>query len=337
MPHLRIVGDPEDGLWPVIEVGRDQTLLQAAIAAGVPLPYGCRSGLCGACRVRVVTGEVVHDRHAAAALSAAERAGGLVLSCRARPVGDVTLALPGAEPIPPRPRRFATRIVARRDLGARTTELALEPPRDGLPYLAGQYATLALAGCPPRDFSFAGLPGDAALTFHLRDAGNGGAAAAAAAMQAGDAVTVEGPFGRAYFRPAERGPLLLVAGGTGLAPMLSVARAALAADPDRPVTLCLGAATPADLYGKEALARLEAGHPTFSCRVGFTAPTAGAAPAATAVDLAIAMAALMVDPVVHAAGPPAMVVALRRRLREAGMRPAAFRADAFTSVRELAG
>ncbi|BBK45331.1 hypothetical protein STVA_53510 [Allostella vacuolata] len=337
MAHLRIVGDPEGGIWPTVEVGPGQTLLQAAIAAGVPLPYGCRSGLCGACRVHVVAGEVVHDRHAAAALSAAERARGLVLSCRARPVGDVTLALPATEPVPPRPRRFVTRIVARRDLGARTTELALEPPGDGLPYLAGQYATLALAGCPPRDFSFAGLPGDAALTFHLRDTGSGGAAAAAATMRPGDAVTVEAPFGRAYFRPAERGPLLLIAGGTGLAPMLSVARAALAADPGRLVTLCLGAASPADLYGEETLARLGAGHATFSCRIGFTAPTADAAPAATAVDLAIAAAGRMVDPVVHAAGPPAMVVALRRRLREAGMRPAAFRADAFTPVRELAG
>lgn len=316
MPVLRIGGHPP------IEAGPDETLLQAAIRSGLPLPHGCRSGRCGACRVRLLAGEVAHDAHATAALTPAERARGLILACRARAVGDVAIALPVEEPVPPAPRRFATRVAGRRSLGPRTTELTLEPPPGGLAFLAGQYATLGLAGLPPRDFSFAGLPGDETLAFHLRDAGSGTASRAAATLRAGDPVTVEGPFGRAYLRDGPGGWLLLVAGGTGLAPMLSIARSALARDPGRPVVLCAGAASGDELYGEAELARLAEGRPAFSFRM---------APAGV-VEAAVEAASRRAGAAVHAAGPPEMVAALRRRLAEAGIAPAAFHADAFAPV-----
>ncbi|BBK34736.1 CDP-4-dehydro-6-deoxyglucose reductase/ferredoxin-NAD(P)+ reductase (naphthalene dioxygenase ferredoxin-specific) [Stella humosa] len=310
-----------DGHAPAtIEHG--QTLLEAGLAAGLPLPYGCRSGLCGACRMRLVAGEVTHDPHAAAALSPAERRGGIVLACRARATSDVTLALADAPLPPPFPRRFDTRVANRRPLGPRITELAVEPPPGGLAYLAGQYATLGFAGAAPRDFSMAGLPGDATITFHLRAAGSGGAAAAAADLRPGDPVTMEGPFGRAYLRPDGAGPLLLVAGGTGLAPMLAIARAALAEQPDRPTTLCAGATDPADLYGAACLDGLAAAHPSFAWQAATDRLVAVAVTTAESLDA----------PVIHAAGPPAMVRALRSGLRVSGVRPAAFHSDAFNPV-----
>ncbi len=319
---------------PPVEIPPDGTLLEAATAAGLPLPHGCRSGLCGACRVRLVAGRVIHDRHAAAALSSGERAAGLILACRAQAATDVTIAIPVDEPEPPAPRRLVARVAARRSLGPRITELTLVPPSGGLAFLPGQYATLGFAGLPPRDFSFAGLPGDETLAFHLRDAGRGTVARAAATLQPGDEVVVEGPFGRAYLRRSACGPLLLVAGGTGLAPMLSIARAGLAWDRERQIVLCAGAVTEDDLYGEAELARLAAARPTLSFRMALSAP---ARPTrlriANVVEVAVEEATHMEAPVVHAAGPPEMIAALHRRLAECGVEPAQFHADAFTPVR----
>ncbi|WP_374439941.1 2Fe-2S iron-sulfur cluster-binding protein [Stella sp.] len=316
MPVLRIEGHPPIPAEP------GKTLLQAALAAGIALPHGCRSGLCGACRVALLDGEIDHDPHAPAALTAAERARGLILACRARPRGDVRLALPDARPEPPpRPRRFVTRVLAADRLGPQVLGLALVPPPGGLAFRAGQYATLSFAGAAPRDFSFAGLPGDPALVFHLRQSRRPGTAETAGRLRPGDAVTVEAPFGTAYFRPADPAPLLLVAAGTGLAPMLSVARAALAADPDRPVTLFRPAPPPGDRYGVDDLARLATGH--ARCALRETDPAA---------LVAAVVAAATGRPTIHAAGPPEMVAALRHGLDAAGRRPAALRADSFTAV-----
>ena len=89
MAILRIAG------LPPIPVGDGTTLLQAALAAGVDMPHGCRSGLCGACRVALLEGRVEHDTHTPAALSADERAAGIVLACRAFPRGEVSLTVVG--------------------------------------------------------------------------------------------------------------------------------------------------------------------------------------------------------------------------------------------------
>ena len=140
-------------------------------------------------------------------------------------------------------------------------------------------------------------------------------------MRPGDAVTVEGPFGRAYLRPGSTRPLLLVAGGTGLAPMLSIARAALAERRERRVVLCAGATLEDDRYGEAELARLAARYPAFSFRIALT----------DLVEIAVGEI-LGMAPVVHAAGPPEMVSDLHRRLAAAGIVPADFHADAFTPV-----
>ena len=317
MAILRIAG------LPPIPVGDGTTLLQAALAVGVDMPHGCRSGLCGACRVALLEGRVEHDTHTPAALSADERAAGIVLACRARPLGDVRLAFPAPRMPAPTPRRFATRVVRVDRLGPRTLRLVLESPPGGLAFLAGQYATIGFAGAAPRDFSFAGMPGDPALVFHLRQAGTDGTADAAGRLRRGDPAMVEGPFGIAYFREDDPGPLLLVAAGTGLAPMLSVARAALAANPARRVSLFRPLPSRDDPYGVAEQDALAAGQPTFALHE--PAPEA-------LVQTVLRAAGTGPRPTVHAAGPPAMVADLDRALTAAPRRPWVLRADAFTPV-----
>ncbi|MGE0715570.1 MAG: 2Fe-2S iron-sulfur cluster-binding protein [Alphaproteobacteria bacterium] len=321
MPVLRIAGHDRP-----IPLDPDRTLLDAALDAGAALPFGCKSGICGACRVAVLAGSVSHGPHSAAALTAGERAAGMALACRARATGDVAIAAAGTEPPPPRPRRFTTAVRSVARLGRSSVALTLEPPPGGLAWLAGQYATLGLGDRAPRDFSLASLPGDRALVFHIRDAGPGTAGAGARGLSPGDRVTAEGPFGRAHFSQSQRGPLLLVAGGTGLGAMLATARAALAALPARRVVLCAGAADAGELYGTDQLDRLAERFPAFAWH-------AITDDAGSAVDLARAEMARGTDGLaVHAAGPPAMVAALVAAAEGAGIPPAMIRADAFRPV-----
>ncbi|MCC7275605.1 MAG: 2Fe-2S iron-sulfur cluster binding domain-containing protein [Alphaproteobacteria bacterium] len=332
MATLRIAGRAAP-----IALRPDETLLQAALRAGADLPHGCRSGICGACRVAVVRGTVAHDPCSPAALTAGERAAGMALACRARAQGDVAIDLVADDPSPPSPRRFATTVVAVAPLTPAAAAVTLAPPAGGLAFLPGQYATLGFAGHAARDFSLASLPGDPGLVFHIRDAGPGSAGAhAVATARAGDPVTVEGPFGRAHLRRRHRGPLLLVAGGTGLGPMLAIARAALAACPGRFVDLCVGARDPAELYGLADIERLAARHACLRWHVALGDPGGSAHGARTAVDLAMATLRDATDGLaVHAAGPPAMIAALTAALAAAGVDPAFIHADAFRPATPL--
>ena len=319
MGILRIVGREAP-----VAIGAGESLLAAALRAGLDLPHGCLAGVCGECRVRVVAGSAVGP----------EIDGGL-LACRAT-ASEVTIALmprPPAAPPPP-PRRFESRVAAVTPLARGVVAVAIAAPSDGLAFLPGQYATLGFAGLPPRDFSLASLPGEARLVFHVRDAGPGTAGAfCATVLSIGDPVTVEAPFGRAHVRPDHRGPVLLVAGGTGLGAMLAIARSALSTATDRPVTLCAGARAEAELYGEADLAALAARRPAFRYALALSDPEgATGRPVGSAVDLALDRLAAVAGLKVYAAGPPGMVSALIRRLAAAGIDPAEIHADAFAPV-----
>lgn len=314
MTTLRI-----DGGTP-IAAGETQTLLQAALAAGADLPYGCQSGICGACRVRLLQGEVEQAPHAAAALSDRESARGIVLACRSRARSDVWIARLPRRVQRPRPRRMSMVVAAVRALGPQVAGMLLDPPASGLAFLPGQYAAVGFAGMPARDFSFAGLPGEPRIEFHLGTGGNPRLAAAVASLMPGDPVTIEGPFGVAHYCPEDPGPLVLVAGGTGLAPMLSIARAALAATPDRPTWLFRARPPAGDDYGTDRLRQLAQAHPAFVAR---DLPSA---------EVVHAAAASWKGATVHAAGPPALVEDLHRAAAASPDPPAVVRADPFTAV-----
>lgn len=314
MTTLRIDGGT------AIAVGETQTLLQAALAAGADLPYGCRSGLCGACRVRLVQGEVEQAAHGAAALSDAERARGIVLACRSRARSDVSIERLPRPRRRPRPRRMTAVVTAVRALGPQVAGLLLDPPAGGIAFLPGQYAAVGFAGMPPRDFSFAGLPGDQRTEFHLGTGGNPRLAAALASLTPGDPVTIEGPFGVAHYSPEDPGPLVLVAGGTGLAPMLSIARAALAAAPDRATRLVRARPPAGDDYGDDRLRQLAQTYPAL---VVDDLPSE---------EVVAAAAANWKGATVHAAGPPALVESVHRAAAASPGPPAVVRSDAFTAV-----
>lgn len=325
MPLIRMAD------WPhPVEAGRLR-ILEAALDAGVPFPHGCGSGECGSCKCRLLEGEVQSDRFSPDALSPAEQAQGLILACRARPVGDVRVQWLSSEaPLPMVKLDTTVRsvVMASHDVAVLSVQLRAG---DRFEFRAGQFAKLRIGKLPARSYSMASAPGDPALAFHVRVL-EGGAVSPAIARQLrpGDTVELRGPFGDAHWSGPHRTPVLLLAGGTGLAPMLSILDAALAQGQE-PGLLHLyhGVRTAADLYADAQLVHRAQALGLRYVPVLADDPTAhgartGMLHEAVAQDFPdLSLCHLYV------AGPPPMVEAVRELARRRGAAPERIRADAF--------
>src|SRR5690606_20098566 len=178
------------------------------------------------------------------ALSPAERARGLVLACRTQVWGDVRVRRLDAEEFVMHPSRvMQCRVSALEALTHDVLRLRLEIESGGpFTFSAGQYAKLQFAFAPdaPRDYSMANAPFEPGLEFHVRVLPGGVSGQIRDRLRLGDAVRVSGPFGTSYLRERHAGAVLAVAGGTGLAPIRSIVRAALHAGLRDPIHLYLG-------------------------------------------------------------------------------------------------
>lgn len=212
-------------------------------------------------------------------------------------------------------------------------------------FAAGQYARVTFAGHGPRDYSLANRPGAAELEFHIRHRADGGAGAyAARTLRIGDSVWVEGPFGDAWLRRDHAGPILCIAGGSGLAPMKSIVETALAAEPDRSVDLYFGGRDEGDVYLEADFRRLEDRHVGFRYHVLLSEPRgATTRRRGTVVDGLLADADSASDggrrlagAKVYAAGPPAMVRAARAALLGLGLPAVDIHLDPFYTESQVA-
>ncbi|MBC7135416.1 MAG: hypothetical protein H5U25_07220 [Oceanibaculum nanhaiense] len=216
---------------------------------------------------------------------------------------------------------------------ARATSLVRLMPLDEAPFdfRPGQYASLAFPGQPPRDYSLAGMPGEPHLDFHIRQVGETGPSAyAQAALHAGDPVRLEGPFGQAYWRENHDGPMLLIGGGTGLAPMIAIVETALAAGVKAPVHLYAGFQDEPDVYHEDRLHALEARHGNLSVTYVLSAPEEATDRRTGFVHLAVAEDhADFAGFKAYLAGAPVMVEAAVSMLVARGLKPADIHADPF--------
>lgn len=203
------------------------------------------------------------------------------------------------------------------------------------PFAAGQYARLSFGALPARDYSMANRPGEALLEFHIRNVGDGASGYVAHRLSLGEPVGVEGPLGEAHLRPDHAGPILAIAGGSGLAPMKSIVETALAENPDRAVHLYFGARDERDIYLERHLRRLEARHPGF-----FFVPVLSEPSAQTARRSGLVGDAVAADFTgfagfkAYLAGPPPMVEAAIEMLRTRGLPARDIHADPFYSEEE---
>lgn len=305
----------------------EHTVLASARAAQVVLPYGCESGTCGACRLQG-DGAVTYPG-GAPALSEAERAAGQILTCRAQPLGDLQLA------IPPRlaglaPRQVTVRLQNRRWLSADVLGITLVLPR-GAPfrYLPGQYVDVLLPDGGRRSFSVANPPNGVSLDWHVRVTPEGRFARWLVEAPERSLLRLEGPLGSFFVRDDPR-PLLMMAGGTGLAPVLAQIEALLAAADPRPISLWWGMQQAADLYHHDTLVRMAAASPGFTYHPVLQSPP----PDWTGARGFVHEALLAAHPdlrehAVYMAGPPAMIDAAKAALPAAGLPPEHLHYDRF--------
>ena len=236
-------------------VDRDEPILAAAIRQGIGLPYGCKDGACGSCKCRLLEGRVIHGAHQAKALSAAEEAAGLTLTCQAAPQTDVVLevrTVPGAGEFAIRKMPCRVTRIDRPAGDVAILHLQL-PANDPLRYHAGQYVEFLLASGARRSYSIANAPhtqGDKpAIELHVRHLPGGlFTDHVFGAMKEKEILRIEGPFGSFFLREDSDRPMVLLASGTGFAPIKAIVEHLEWKRSHRPAVLYWGCRTRADLY-----------------------------------------------------------------------------------------
>ncbi|HTK67499.1 MAG TPA: 2Fe-2S iron-sulfur cluster binding domain-containing protein [Pseudonocardia sp.] len=240
--------------------GRD-SVLNHALAEGVPFPHSCTVGTCGSCKSRLVSGKVWELTESAITLSSEELRSGYILPCQSVARGPLELDVPGFAEIPDHPLRHTSGVISgQRPLTHDIVELRLELD-EPIEYTGGQYAELSTDHLTtgPRAYSFAEAPNPAALDrpcFYVRRTPGGEFTEwLFDADRTGTRVNLTGPFGNLWLRPGE-GPVLCVAGGSGLAPVKALVETAAAAVSEREFVLVFGARTQRDLYCVDELEKL---------------------------------------------------------------------------------
>jgi CDP-4-dehydro-6-deoxyglucose reductase/ferredoxin-NAD(P)+ reductase (naphthalene dioxygenase ferredoxin-specific) len=318
-----------DGHARPVQAGR-QRILEAALGAGVAFPHECGAGECGTCKCQLLDGEVVSDPCSPEALTDAERADGLILACRSRPLGEVRI-----RPLFPLAATLSDKVdawVRGLDLVAHdVVRLTLQLPEDmRFDFRAGQYAKLRFGKLPQRSYSMASQPGQRRLEFHIRLLRDGRVSRyIATRLRIGQRVEVRGPFGDAHWRGPTTDPVVLLAGGTGLAPIVSVLDAALGeGQAAEQIHLYHGVRSERDLYAGEMLLEkarrhgfryqpvcMQSSDPDMRC---------GHLHEAVAEDFDS-----LSDAHIYVAGPPPMVDAVKQLAVERGAPAARLHTDPF--------
>ncbi len=238
-----------------------ETLLQAALRQGIDFPYSCRVGGCASCKCKLVEGKVRELTETGYILSDEELDQGYILACQAVPLTNVRVHVDlGSRPAK---QRVEGRVIAQEKLTHDITRLTVQLEQT-LVYKAGQFAELGIAALPGviRSYSFAtpSAP-DSQLSFFVRKVPGGVFSGLIHDTQVmGQQVCVDGPLGEFWLRPAQS-PLLFVAGGSGLAPVLAILQDALDRGVKRPVTLLFGARQQRDLYALQDIHAIAARWP----------------------------------------------------------------------------
>ena len=229
-----------------------EAMLSAGIRQGIGLPYGCKDGACGSCKCRKLEGTVVHGTHQSKALSDEEEANGFVLTCCGFPHSDVVLESrqvteAGAFPI----RKMPSRVLALERMSHDVMKIRLQlPANDTFVYHAGQYVEFILRDGSRRSYSMANAPHNGpALELHIRHMPGGKFTDHVfGAMKEKEIQRIEGPFGSFYLREDSNKPMVLLASGTGFAPIKALLEHMQFQGITRPATLYWGGRRPEDLY-----------------------------------------------------------------------------------------
>lgn len=314
----------------------DTTVLQAALDAGLTLPYGCRNGACGSCKGSVLEGDIDHGKFQDYALPDAERKAGKALFCCASARSDLTLEcreVSAAKDIPVRILPCRVHALERAADDVMIMSLRL-PTNERLQFLAGQYIEIMLKDGGRRAFSIANAPhDDEMVTLHLRHVPGGRFTDHVfGAMKEKEILRFQGPLGSFFLREESPKPIILVAGGTGFAPIKAIVEHALHAGSARPMHLYWGARHRDGLYLPELPVQWAATH----AQIRYVPVLSDEAEATWEGRAGLVHRAVLEDHPdlsafqVYACGAPAMIDAARADFAAAGLPAEEFFADSFT-------
>ena len=233
------------------ETEPDETILDAAIRHDIVLPYGCRSGQCGTCKSNLLKGDVTYDDPDSLSIDAEERARGAVLTCQAKPVGDVVIEARTVDAVADlEVRTLPARVRRMRKFSDDVMGVWLQlPASQRIQFLAGMYLEILLKNGETRAFSMANAPEDDELIeLHIRHVPGGlFTDHVFNKMKEKDLLKIRAPLGTFFLREDER-PIIFMVGGTGFAPAKSIIEHMIHQQSERPLHLFWGVRAASDLY-----------------------------------------------------------------------------------------
>jgi len=326
----------EDGVTRFIEASGHETVADAAYRQGINIPLDCRDGACGTCKCKAESGRYdLGDNFIEDALSFDEIAEGYVLTCQMRAESDCVVRIPASSQLcKTEQASFEAAISDVRQLSASTIALSIKGEAlSRLAFLPGQYVNLKVPGSDQsRAYSFSSLQKDGEVSFLIRNVPGGLMSSFLTSLaKAGDSMSLAGPLGSFYLRPIQR-PLLLLAGGTGLAPFTAMLEKIAEQGSEHPLHLIYGVTNDFDLVELDRLQALAASIPNFTYSACVANPDSQY-PQKGYVTQHIAPQHLNDGDVdVYLCGPPPMVEAVSQYLREQDITPANFYYEKFAAA-----
>lgn len=322
----------EDGVTRFVTCKAGEKVLDAAFRAKINLPMDCSDGVCGTCKCRAESGSYdLGDDYIEDALTEDEKESGLVLTCQMVPESDCVIAVPASSTAcKTEQSKFAatvSKVEARNDAAIL---LELDVDATAPVFLPGQYVNIDVPGSGQhRSYSFSSAPGESKISFLIKRIPGGVMSTWLESAQAGNKVELTGPLGSFYLRAVER-PLLFLAGGTGLAPFLSMLEVLARASSQQKVHLIYGVTRDLDLVQVDAIDAYVAKLPNFTYST-VVADTESTHPRKGWVTQHMPAEAVNDGDVdVYLCGPPPMVDAVRKHFDDNGVKPNSFHYEKFT-------
>ena len=319
----------EDGVTRIIDCDADEKVSDAAFRQKINVPMDCRDGVCGTCKCKAERGDYELGFYLEDAMTEEEAAAGMVLTCQMMPKSDCVIAIPASSlACKTGAQTVAATVAGVEALSETSFRLRVTLPA-AMPFLPGQYVNVQVPGTTAtRAYSFSSHPQATEASFLIRNIPGGLMSGYLARAKAGDLMDLTGPMGAFYLRPVTR-PQVFLAGGTGLAPFLSMLEQIATQGTDQPIRLFYAVTRDADLVELDRLHSLAALIPSLDIVTIVAAPEVDHPRRGYVTDHLTAADLWEGAADVYLCGPPPMVEAVRAHMAALGVTPAAFLFEKF--------
>jgi len=332
MKNYRIALNFEDGVTRFVDCGANEKVLDAAFRNRINLPMDCSDGVCGTCKCRAESGSyALGDDYIDEALTQDEADEGLVLTCQMIPKSDCVISVPvPSTACKTGTAQFSAAVGEVTPFGEAAYELVLDAAAEAPVFLPGQYVNIDVPGSGQhRSYSFSSAPGNKRMTFMIKQVPGGLMSGWLGGAQAGQPLQMTGPLGSFYLRAVTR-PLLFLAGGTGLAPFLSMLEVLAQQDTKQLVHLVYGVTRDQDLVMVDRLVAYARRIPGFTFGTCVVDPQTQHAHQGYVTQHMPAQVLHAGNVDVYLCGPPPMVDAVQKHFKAADITPASFHYEKFT-------